>query len=201
MVTDSSDFHTTWHGPVFKQVKSMLVQFRERSSGPSAKKKKYFGKYPFIKCFSQCEWNTSSRNILWEPWFAVSALRAWKWLFQGLSPGSHTLQSIAFSLFWGEAEFLLSAALLTCFLANIRIQRTSSCWENGLWGNFRDISSWREVAAALGAPQNCGQLRNCSCLRAALGAAKWLLLDLTQEGDNRECVCCVRKTDCTRQGN
>lgn len=101
--------------------------------------------------------DTSSRNILWEPWVTVCALRAWKGLLQRLGPGSHTLQSIAFLLFQGEAEFLLSAALLDCFLATICLQRTSSCWENGPWGNFRDISAWREAAAAPGSPQKSAE--------------------------------------------
>lgn len=162
----------------------------------------YFGKYPFIRHFSQCEWillpgifceNPESGSVLSEPGNGY---------FRGLAQGPTHCRALPFPLFQGEAEFLLSAAMLNCFLANICIQRTRSCWENGPWGNFRDIPSWSEVAAALGASQNCGQPRSCcSCFWAALGAGKWLVLYLTQEGDSRESVCCIWNTDCTRQGN
>lgn len=105
---------------------------------------------------------------------------------------SHTAEHCLFlSSEEEEAEFFL-LHWLTVFCANICIQGSGSCWEGGPWGNFRDISAWREVAAVLGAPQNCSQPRRCClCFWAALGAAKWLVLDLSQEGDNREGVCCI----------
>lgn len=107
--------------------------------------------------------DTSSRNILWEPWVTVNALRAWKWLFQSLGPGSTHCRALPFLLLWGEAEFLLSAALFFCFLAHICTESTSSCWENGPWGIFRDIFPWRGVAAASGVLRTVGSWEAAAC--------------------------------------
>lgn len=186
MVTDSSDSHTTWHGPVFKQVKIMLAQFRERSSGPSGKKiilenthllnaflsvSGYFQEYS-VRTLSWCQCSQSLEMAIPEAGPRVP----------------HTAVHCLFSLL-GSSWILLSAALLTCFLASTGVQR---CWENGPWGNFRDISSWRDLAATPGAPQNCSQPRSCcSCFWAALGAADWLVLDFTRKGTtgNVSAVC------------
>lgn len=102
----------------------MLVQFRERSSGPSAKKfilENTCLSDAFLSVNGYCE-NPESLSVLSEPGNGY---------FKGLAQGRTHCRALPFLLFWGKAEFLLSAALINSFLANISLKMTSSCWENG----------------------------------------------------------------------
>lgn len=118
MVTDSSTLIP--HGIVQYSNSLKLWWYNLERGVVDPQQKKYnFGKYPFIRCFSQYEWilltgifceNSESLSVLSEPGNGY---------FRGSAQGSPHCRALPFLLFWGGAEFLLSVALLNCLLANI----------------------------------------------------------------------------------